>query len=268
MRTRGMPSFGLLAEKQKDRVYVFGEEGFIFTSPYVLTPATSRNYITILITIDSNGFLIGKTEQMKSVRAAIVGCQVSRSLAAVDVKLVSINITPAHPLFAPLAAVTRDAIHELSPAVHREYDADLEELFVGSLSSARIQSLFHSIVGNAAGCLGISCKPPRYREDLVALLRENPALTLGELAYELKVSYATASRTFMRTFGLPLRSYQFSARLHRCLKVIADAKRLTDLAHDAGFADSAHFTRAWQTAFGMPPSYLTNKTQCDMRGFL
>ncbi len=267
MQTRGMPAFGLLAEKQKDRVYIFGEDGFIFTSPYVLTPATSRNYITILITFDGSGFLIGETGQMKNVRAAIVGCQVSRSLAAVDVKLVSINITPAHPLFAPLAAVTRNAIYELSPAVHREYDADLAELFVGSLPKARIQSLFHGTVRNAAGFLGIRCEPPCYREDLAALLRENPAVTLGELADELKVSYATASRIFMRTFGVPLRSYQFSARLHRCLHMIADAKRLTDVAHDAGFADSAHFTRAWQSAFGMPPSYLTSKTQCDMRSF-
>lgn len=267
MRTRGMPSFGLLAEKQKDRVYVLGDEGFIFTSPYVLTPATYRNYITILITIDSSGFLIGETGQMKSVRAAIVGCQVSRSLAAVDVKLVSVNITPAHPFFAPLAGVTRNAIHELSPATHREYDAELEQLFVGSLPTARIQTLFHGIVRNAAGSLGVRFEPPCSREDLVALLRQNPALTLGEVADELKVSYAAASRIFMRTFGVPLRSYQFSARLHRCINMIGDAKRLTDVAHDGGFADSAHFTRAWQTAFGMPPSYLTNKTQCDLRGF-
>jgi AraC-like DNA-binding protein len=35
---------------------------------------------------------------------------------------------------------------------------------------------------------------------------------------------------------------------------------LTEIAQLAGFSDSAHLSRAWQRRYGLPPSYLRDRS--------
>jgi AraC-like DNA-binding protein len=43
----------------------------------------------------------------------------------------------------------------------------------------------------------------------------------------------------------------------RALQVYAEGRNLTEAAHAAGFADSAHFSRAFKRNFGLPATTLT-----------
>ncbi|MBV9228376.1 MAG: AraC family transcriptional regulator [Chloroflexi bacterium] len=43
-------------------------------------------------------------------------------------------------------------------------------------------------------------------------------------------------------------------RLLVALRTSASGASLTEAAHAAGFADSAHLTRVFRTTFGLPPS--------------
>lgn len=42
----------------------------------------------------------------------------------------------------------------------------------------------------------------------------------------------------------------------RAVEQLAGGKRLTEAAHHAGFADSAHFSRTFQRMFGLPAASL------------
>lgn len=54
--------------------------------------------------------------------------------------------------------------------------------------------------------------------------------------------------------GTPLRRYRLWCRLNQAAQWAARGHTLTESALAAGFADQAHFTRAFRAMFGLPPS--------------
>ena len=57
--------------------------------------------------------------------------------------------------------------------------------------------------------------------------------------------------------GLAFKTYMVWRRLFRALEAYAEGSTLTEAAHHAGFADSAHFSRVFRRYFGMPATTLT-----------
>jgi AraC family transcriptional regulator len=86
-----------------------------------------------------------------------------------------------------------------------------------------------------------------------------PELSLDEAAAEAGV-YLSPSRLrhlFVEQTGLAFKTYMLWQRLMRALEAYADGKSLTEAAHHAGFADSAHFSRVFKRYFGLPATTLT-----------
>lgn len=69
-----------------------------------------------------------------------------------------------------------------------------------------------------------------------------------------------SSSRFMHWFavvsGLSFRAYVRWLRLQRAVRTLADGSTLTEAAHMAGFADSAHLTRTFVATFGVRPAPL------------
>jgi len=66
---------------------------------------------------------------------------------------------------------------------------------------------------------------------------------------------ATLIRRFASEVGLSPKQWAGLARLKRASQALAEGRpRLADLALDCGFADQAHFTRAFTAYAGVPPS--------------
>lgn len=61
------------------------------------------------------------------------------------------------------------------------------------------------------------------------------------------------ARQFRRLTGTSPHRFLVMRRLDRAKRLIAQGDRLADAALDAGFADQAHFTRHFRSAFGMTP---------------
>jgi AraC-like DNA-binding protein len=61
------------------------------------------------------------------------------------------------------------------------------------------------------------------------------------------------ARQFRVLLGTTPHRYQLMRRLDRAREAIHQARPLAEIAGDAGFADQAHFTRAFASAFGLTP---------------
>lgn len=79
------------------------------------------------------------------------------------------------------------------------------------------------------------------------------------LSDAVAISGLSASRLrhlFVEQTGLPFKTYLLWLRLTRAVERFAAGATLTEAAHDAGFADSAHLSRTFRRMFGIAPANL------------
>jgi AraC-like DNA-binding protein len=62
------------------------------------------------------------------------------------------------------------------------------------------------------------------------------------------------ARQFRHMFGTSPYRYLLMRRLDFARELIHQQRSLVDVACDAGFADQAHFTRVFRSAFGLTPA--------------
>jgi AraC-like DNA-binding protein len=79
---------------------------------------------------------------------------------------------------------------------------------------------------------------------------------LDELAGAARLSAGRFGHLFREVTGIPMRRYQLWLRLVAALAELSSGCSLTEAAHAAGFADSAHMTRTFRRMFGIAPSAL------------
>jgi AraC-like DNA-binding protein len=87
----------------------------------------------------------------------------------------------------------------------------------------------------------------------------HPGQPLGLVAESAGV-YLSPSRLrhlFVEQTGLAFKTYMLWQRLVRAVELYSNGVSLTEAAHAAGFADSAHFSRVFKRTFGLPATTLT-----------
>jgi AraC-like DNA-binding protein len=81
-------------------------------------------------------------------------------------------------------------------------------------------------------------------------------LTLASASEGVFLSPSRLRHLFVEQTGLAFKTYVLWLRLVRALSVYAGGANLTEAAHAAGFADSAHFSRTFKRTFGLPATTL------------
>jgi AraC family transcriptional regulator len=81
-------------------------------------------------------------------------------------------------------------------------------------------------------------------------------ITLAALAAAAHRSPSRLAHRFRAGTGVPLRRYVLWCRLRAAAEAAMRGSSLTEAAHVAGFADSAHLSRTFRATFGIAPSFL------------
>lgn len=81
-------------------------------------------------------------------------------------------------------------------------------------------------------------------------------LPLSALADQVALSPSRFGAVFRRDTGIPVRRYLLWLRLIDAVEALSHGENLTQAAHGASFADSAHLSRTFRRMFGMAPSAL------------
>jgi AraC-like DNA-binding protein len=89
-------------------------------------------------------------------------------------------------------------------------------------------------------------------------MRDEPHLAhpLTDLAERAGLSTSRFLHLFKAETGVPLRRYRIWNRMGAAVRACSEGASLTEAAHAAGFASSAHFSTAFRDMFGMMPSDL------------
>lgn len=81
-------------------------------------------------------------------------------------------------------------------------------------------------------------------------------VSLTEAAAFLGLSTGRARHLFVQQTGVPFRTYLLWLRLMRAVEIYTGHATLTEAAHGAGFADSAHLSRTFRRMFGIAAASL------------
>lgn len=81
-------------------------------------------------------------------------------------------------------------------------------------------------------------------------------LGASEAAAAVGLSADRMSHLFVEQTGLAFRTYVLWLRMTRAVEAYASGASLTEAAHGAGFADSAHFSRTFRRMFGVAAAAL------------
>lgn len=79
-------------------------------------------------------------------------------------------------------------------------------------------------------------------------------ITTEQLAGLIYLSPSRFMHLFSEQIGIPVRKYILWQRLRYSLLLMAEDSTLTKAAHGAGFTDSSHMNRTFNTMFGITPS--------------
>lgn len=98
---------------------------------------------------------------------------------------------------------------------------------------------------------------PRIEASLAFLAHNlQVPMSLREVARASGLSAGRYAQLFRAHCGMPLRPYLRWLRLRRASQLAAEGHSLTEAAHAAGFADSAHLSRTCRSSFGITPQQL------------
>lgn len=136
---------------------------------------------------------------------------------------------------------------------------EMEDTVAGGFAPDRVLELHRQIL-QVFGRAVSERRPLDQRiERLLESMRRNPgaAWSLADAAKVMALSPGRARHLVVGEIGISLRRFRRWIRLEAALHVLADGESLTTAAHRAGFADSAHLSRAFREMFGLTPSTVT-----------
>jgi AraC-like DNA-binding protein len=106
---------------------------------------------------------------------------------------------------------------------------------------------------------GASVHCPVAMARVIDVMARDPMtrMTQAELAERLRLGRTQALRAFKAATGMTFRAFKRWTALCAATHDIAAGELVRTAALDAGFADTAHFTRSFRTAFGTTPTLAT-----------
>jgi AraC-like DNA-binding protein len=92
---------------------------------------------------------------------------------------------------------------------------------------------------------------PEYLHDLSSV---------EQLAGEVNLSSSWLRHVFRKHTGLSIQQYILWSRVRRAVECMSAWTTITEVAHEAGFADAAHLSRTFRNSFGLAPSDVFSMT--------
>lgn len=176
-------------------------------------------------------------------------------------KMVMLLLAPETTLAQPLAPIfSKQGITRLSAeavAVIRAIFADFDERLAANDVEEICQQMVNAI--DTGESLPIDSRVAQSIEWIRSSRDEG--VSVQEIAAGVELSESRFSHLFTENVRIPVRRYLLWLRLRDAMHLLAKGGSLTDIAHEAGFSDSAHLTRTFRALLGIAPSALTKDSK-------
>jgi AraC-like DNA-binding protein len=151
-----------------------------------------------------------------------------------------------------------DPLTAVPPKLLGDLPARLAAAFADpAATDATLTAVGRAMVERLAGGIEVPAADPRVQRVTAWLAtRLDRPVRLAEAAALVALSPERLRHLFVQQTGLPFRTYLLWLRLLKAVAAYAAGAPLTEAAHGAGFADSAHFSRTFRRMFGVAAAAL------------
>lgn len=158
--------------------------------------------------------------------------------------------------------LTNTAVHSLSEEDLEFCHVQLSEFSTRAQSIENADCAISAIIDRLAGPIEYAEANPRIDKALTIIHRAGgKELTLSDLAAQVFLSESRLSHLFKQEVGIPIQRYLLWYKVMQTAFNIGRGMSLTEAAEEAGFADSAHFSRSFRAMFGITPSQILKRSQ-------
>lgn len=212
-------------------------------------------YGIISLSADGNPITLttgGRTFECK----ALAFCGRDLQFTAAGTHFVAFGVNPLHESFRAFTRLDAPYVLPLDREMFAPFDTLLRKAVDSTLTHEQSVELFDGVLSTVRPKLPFAPKPDPRAQALVKELWANPRCSVDELATRLGLSYHRTSHFFADAIGIPIRTYLLWQKLYKASGFLLEGASLTEAAHGAGFVDSAHYSSAFQKAYGRAPSEL------------
>ncbi len=227
-----------------------------------------RHYAASLLIGLEEPLILDVAGERSRPRAAVLGPNLHhRSIG--QGRVIVLQLDPDSALYEPMGRWLGDAgWREIPYERIAPFDFRFSELYLEMLECREADVLYHDLLhelwgGSDAPASPIQDRIARLIEELKAELPEQ--VSAADLAARVGLSEDRFMHVFKDEMGLPVRRYILWLRLHQAARMMKAGVTLTEAAHAAGFADSAHMSRTFKDNFGVAPSGFLSPARGDLR---
>ncbi|HET7794016.1 MAG TPA: AraC family transcriptional regulator [Rhizobacter sp.] len=229
-------------------------DGFLYAG-LVAGVKSQRHSTLIYLSLDGSEFTVESGGERHRAAAMLVGPGVHKCLQGGAAPLMCLDIFPTHRSYRVFA----HAHPAIQPWPREHFCSIVDELHAfhdGSMGLSAADRLHGQLVALAEERMP-PLKPidARVRE-VMRLLRESHHRSMEELAEAVCLSKDWLVHLFQREAGISLRKFEQALKLQAAATYVNRGVSMTEVAANAGFADSAHFSKLWKQHFGFPPRRL------------
>jgi AraC-like DNA-binding protein len=239
-----------------ENLYYPSTLGHISAARYVASSVMQLPFYGI-ISLSADGNPITLTTGGRTFESgALAFCGRDLEFTAAGTQFVAIIINPLHENFRAFTRLKAPFVMPLDRKMFAPFDALLRKAVDGTLTHEQSVELFDGVQTIVRPALPVASKVDARAQELVKQLWANPRCSVDDLARRLGLSYHRTSHFFAETVGVSIRTYLLWQKLYKASSFLLAGASLTEAAHAAGFVDSAHYSSAFQKAYGRAPSEL------------
>jgi AraC family transcriptional regulator len=238
------------------------EEYGLFLGAAGLADLHQSPAIKICIAVEGDfGLRISDGDNWQSYTAALIPAGLSHAIEGRGNKMAMFLLAPEGKLGQLLIPATlADQITEIPNQRSAKLLPQIALFDELNLDGDQGSEIYHRVIGEIADGTSNSENPaidPRVSQSIEWIRAgRDSGILVKDIAAEVDLSESRFSHLFTENVRVPVRRYLLWLRLRDALHMLAGGGSLTQTAHSAGFADSAHLTRTFRTSLGIAPSAL------------
>ncbi len=190
--------------------------------------------------VSARSVLIPPGVDHQNVHADAVSATIYLDVESFCYRALAAQMTPEYSVYTGLPEEggvrrTLSTVYEKEPDAAECYSLVVEQYLTGSSQRNKVLD--------------------RRVAEVVSTLRSNPSISASvkSLAGQVNLSEDRLHHLFTTEMGLPVNRYRIWLRLRLASLRYLNGRTLTSAAHEAGFSDAAHFSRAFSRMFGAAP---------------